>query len=555
MSNSKTKLHLETNKKKKKTLIKIKNVSKSENKTFRMSYLFVGSSNVSRFYKRQNFKDNKSYFVQKSTQIKGFELFMSEVEADFIVISVIENFLVDAAGENLEHGQDMIDKTISDFGAIMRAAATRLPSTKFAVILPLKRPAIEWYQERFEVIKKKYVGMIDAIGLVNVGKVETSLSSSQHFESDGVHLTQDSGMNFISIVLESAERFFEAVAIDLTEGSEGNDSTEASVEQNKMEKRIEKLEADMREIKKQKIKNDIVFARLREDVDYERNRQKEDRVVINHLKVTDVPADHKSKMDHYKHLAAEVFEYLIPDFTGKVMWIQAGRNPENGESLPMLEVRLDNVKAASDIRKAFAKKSREGLTNKFEKIFITNCITKSTRVRVEIMKAIARKLTREGEMAYVAGFIPRPVLHIKKVVEGKRTFPYKTFTFVDCVTRFGNLVMDSDLTYAYNQALPFDGELEQNFIILNEKGLRARPINRERGNVTAGRSWRGGRGGRGAQGGRGGYGGRGGRGQGWGANITPLGDTRAVSTPTKRLLDENQDKDGGKSSSKMRKKE
>ena len=480
-----------------------------------MSYLIIGSSNVARFYKRNIFRDNKPYIVQKCTRANAFELIMSETEADFIVVSVLENFLVDAVGEDVANGGNLVEQLIKDFAATLRATAERLPDTKLAVVMPMRRPAVEWYEEQLPMIKKTVATMIDELHLVKVGRIEGSLNSSQMFENDGVHLTKASGENFIGVILERAEDFFEAVSIDLTRDDSEEKQPETKrtdsddiVNLNKTNNRVERLEAEMREVRRLRLGDQLMFARLREDADFEKNKQKEDRIVINRLKIRDAPAEYKDRIEFLKIKAAEIFEFLIPGFTGKALWVTHGRINEVTSSLSFLEAKMDSTKSAVDLRKAFVQKLRsKGLTGEYENIFITNSVTKATRVRIDILKAIARKITNDREAAYVASFISRPVLHIKKIIEGEQTFPYKSFTFVEAVTRFRNEIEDGDLAEAYERSVPFEAELEQNFIVLNPYGLRTR---RPRGIGQpgyAGRGQRGAWGGRGAQGGRGGRGG------------------------------------------------
>ena len=475
---------------------------------------------MARFYRRNIFKNNKPYIVTKCTREKGFELIMSETEAEYIVISVLENFLVDAVGEDLTNGGTLADKMIKDFGATLRATAERLPETKFAVVMPIRRPAVEWYGEQMPEIKRSILAMLSGLQMINIGKIEGPLESTQLFEQDGIHLTKDSGENFLGIILERAEDFFSAESIDLTQ----EDKTEAnkgksqvSLEQNsgnRMTNRIERLEADMREMKRNRTGDHLMFARLREDSDFEKNKQKEDRIVVNQLKVKNVPKEYKVRTEYLKNLATELVEFLVPGFPGKILWVTHGRINEVTSRLSYLEVKLDSVKSAVDIRKAFVQKMRtKKLTAEYENIFITNSVTKATRVRIDILKAIARKITNDKEAAFVSSFISRPVLQIKKIIQGEETFPYKSFTFVEAVVRFRNEIEDRDLDEAYERASVFEAELEQNFLVLTSSGRRNRPI-RDRANAGQG-GHRGGRGGlRGYDGRWGGRGGRGGLGNG-----------------------------------------
>jgi hypothetical protein len=162
-----------------------------------------------------------------------------------------------------------------------------------------------------------------------------------------------------------------------------------------------------------------------------------------------------------------VFEAIKPGFKGKILYASQGRN--NDHMLPMVEVKLDKVEFAAEIRKAFAeRRKKEKLTGPLEKIFISNSINVGTRVRIEILKAIAKKMTNEHEFAYVVSFISRPVIHFK-LKNDTNLKPLKSYTFIDAVKQFGDKLDKKDLNAAYAKAgKAFSGQLEQNFVVLKE---------------------------------------------------------------------------------------
>jgi hypothetical protein len=161
----------------------------------------------------------------------------------------------------------------------------------------------------------------------------------------------------------------------------------------------------------------------------------------------------------------EIFMEIKPDFKGKILFASQGRTAEH--DLPSVEVKIDKVEHAIAIRKAFANQRKNGLLKgNLERVFIANSVNPPTRVRIEILKAIARKITNDKELAYVVGFIPRPVMHIKKKGNGDQA-PFKTYSFVDAVKYHGGVLAQEDLGGAYARAgRAFDGQLQQNFVVL-----------------------------------------------------------------------------------------
>ena len=124
---------------------------------------------------------------------------------------------------------------------------------------------------------------------------------------------------------------------------------------------------------------------------------------------------------------------------------------------------------------------------------------------------MVRQFATPERKMFVKQFVARPVIVIMK----SKNKPDFALTFTDAVARFGadleeaNLE-EANLAQAYSRAgRAFQGQLEQTFVILNEKGRMAWQSKRDGWEEGAGLVDGPGRGGRG-RGGRGG--GRGGRG-------------------------------------------
>jgi hypothetical protein len=80
-------------------------------------------------------------------------------------------------------------------------------------------------------------------------------------------------------------------------------------------------------------------------------------------------------------------------------------------------------------------------------------------------------VTNKDDLAYVAGFTSKPMMHIRKAgAPTPSTRPLRSFSYIDTVTRFGHLVGVEDLETAYGRVgRSFNGQLQQNFVVLNER--------------------------------------------------------------------------------------
>jgi hypothetical protein len=130
--------------------------------------------------------------------------------------------------------------------------------------------------------------------------------------------------------------------------------------------------------------------------------------------------------------------------------------------IPPIEVKLDSVENAAKIRKAFSVKKRENTD--LGRIFISNSVGLSTRVRVDILKAIARMISGQSLSAHVVAFISRPVIHVKAKEGAVDPIAPKTYTFVDAVSTFGEKLKQVELSEAYRRAgTAFKGQMEEIF--------------------------------------------------------------------------------------------
>ena len=262
--------------------------------------------------------------------------------------------------------------------------------------------------------------------------------------------------------------------------------------------------------------DNLLFARMREELDTLSNKNKEDRVVITGMTSTVAPpVDPEERRTWLRTTVEAIFKKISGDFKGKILFVNQGRN--NGKMIPMAEVRLDSVASAIAIRKAFADKKKAG--EDFGRLFLANCVGLATRVRVDVMKAIAKRCTEGNDTGFVVAFTSRPMLHIR-TTETSGQSRTMTYTFSDSVAKFGLKLRDGDLDEAYRRAgNNFAGQMSQHFVVMKDKGASSdfsgpQPQSRKRGREAehgdysyqrGGRgngssaSWRGKRGNKGAR--------------------------------------------------------
>ena len=450
------------------------------------------------------------------------------------MIQVMENIFEDAVKNNVaEDGsirEDVLMNTVKASVAVVvgliKDAAVKMPDTKFAMITPITRPSLEWYTLRFSEITLIFEEAVVAANVANIKFIKCFAVESQVFEDDMLHLTQESGEIFVESILRASEVFFaeenqeietEMEVEQVTIKSKPVKKTKSVIivpqpgagdsDKGSEKSRITDLERRMKSIEEKCESDNLIFARDREDLDYITNERKEDRLIITGLSnVTPMPADAGEKKLWYDKMVSEALCKIDPEGSGRILLIKPGWN--DGRSIPMVEVRMENKEMARRIRSRYAekRKNKEDLGN----LFVANCVTLATRVRTDILRAIATKNSKKGSLElYVAPFSSRPVLHVKDISKS----PY-ALTFADAIKRYGASLEEEDLGEAYRRAgRSFDRQLSQIFVVLKEDpnrlrimSTRGRGSGRPYGNRGRGQE-------RGGQQGRGGYS-RGGLGSG-----------------------------------------
>jgi hypothetical protein len=395
-----------------------------------------------------------------------------------VIISVIENLICDAVAEvtNAEARNLTIEDVIGSFLSQIKEIAQKKPEIKFALAIPMLRPRHDWYKDNHKTICGIFINNIRAMGLRNVAKIDGSPEWSQIFEKDGVHLTESAGKVYVENLLAGADNFFREEVIDLVDETTQMDTNTKKVEDASwVAKRISVVEKEIgilskqlkdrdREIFERRIQDSLVTARIREEMDLISNTKKEDKIVITGLSSKiPMPKAGDEKKKWLDNIVGEVLEKIVPNASKHVIFSSLGSR--NSRVIPLVEVRLDSRELAMKIRKDFSIKRKS--EKDFGKIFISNSVTLATRVRIDILKAMAKKNSNEKEIMSVSAFISRPVIHVRSKDGGARL---GVFNFSDAIVRFSSNLTVSELEEAYRRAgSAFRGQLQQNFVVLTEQ--------------------------------------------------------------------------------------
>jgi hypothetical protein len=148
---------------------------------------------------------------------------MDESTEKFFVILVLENFVSNKVKTEKDNSLKIIESVTKDFLEVIRSSATRLPDSKFAVVMPLQRPALDWYQDSLQELRSYVEDGLLGMKMDNVTKIDCISTITQQFAEDKVHLTEASGKSFLDFIFGQSETFFKSIQVDLSEDDASGD--------------------------------------------------------------------------------------------------------------------------------------------------------------------------------------------------------------------------------------------------------------------------------------------------------------------------------------------
>ncbi len=238
-----------------------------------------------------------------------------------------------------------------------------------------------------------------------------------------------------------------------------------------LEKLDERSSAFETQVRLRRQRDNLVFARIKEESDCELNRTRENRVVVSGLpRASSTHSTHAEKKAYYSQLISDLIAKSCPQVDPLPVVTEVIVNLQRNQASPSVEAKIDSSAGALAFRKS-ASSLAKAQNPDFANLYFSNSVTQATRVRIEILKAIAKRLTTETETAHVQGFLSRPVLHynVAEDAASVASGTGRSYSFIDAVTRFGDLLQDVDLTAAYKRAGgTFRGAMEQYFVVLRE---------------------------------------------------------------------------------------
>jgi len=435
-------------------------------------------------------------------------------DSKLVVVECFANFLCDDvrdAGENPNVVKVMDQSLVRHFEILSDFCKTH-PNLVVAVGFPLLRLQPTWFESNYQNLIVRFEFEFDTTAPTNM-KLLRSFGEELIFE-DSVHLPSDLGVRYVNHLVEEGWHLFDSTELnklslvqrsspdfdvpvqvstsdlltsdrmsDLMKMSERKKVTGltedhfqvllSEIKKNNVTDRVQTIESRLDKVEKTQLElassADLAIAKLYEDQDFSKNSSRENRVSLGSLYLKDpLPSDRPGQLELLKQRVSSLISDLFkqesnrPEVLG--VSIKSAGLTQKG-AVKDFDIIFKSPAQALSFRKVLGVESRKA--GVFKGLYVSNCVTHSTKVRIDIMTAIARKLSSQTTHSFCQSFISRPVLHVKPKNGSGAS---KVYTFVDAVREFGSLLTEEDLSPAYRRAGSiYSGMLTKFFVVLKEK--------------------------------------------------------------------------------------
>ena len=426
----------------------------------------LGDSNVQRNMNSTNVRDRPLMAEAQVIPCGKLEILAEALRqvrqtTNVIVLSCVTNFLTGSV-DTTSSVSIRIEPILKEFQNIVEAAAQANEGHLFFVAPPMYRSFPIWYRDGISEVLQKFSGMLCSkpSGPKNVHLLPSF--PTPVFESDGVHLTPYSGLEFVLHLFDSSSILIRTLA------SSPEEVVIKNVESSRvLEDRMMALEQDHRRL------NKVVEDKYAEDAelaDFQENVRYEDHFVV--LGLPHIPkCDTKVWQDKAKRLVGE-FLFKLLGREVKIIFIK-NITGKGKDSIARYQVQMESVAISREIRDKFGTifpKGKDSRPEPFEDISVRNRLTHESRVRINIMKILAQHWhdSNPGSRFKCIGYDSRPELRLFPA-ENASDRRVLVMNFVEAVRTLPVSFSPTELESILREVKPkWYGKVRSLFIVIND---------------------------------------------------------------------------------------
>ena len=372
-------------------------------------FSLIGDSNVRNHVNKNSCRANPALKGAQVLSCGNASIFVPTLEkvretSTACIIACVTNILCDADGPTSV--QSRVDPVLQDFKTALIEACGSSPDRWYLLSPPMYRSFPVWYREGLPEIMRLFSQAFSPAERPQNLLLLTSFSTPE-FDSDGVHLTAYSGLEYIMHLFDSAEEAIGAAAMPVEETT-----VKTSESIRVLEDRVMVLEQDHRRLSRVVENKIAVDAEL---ADFHANERTEDFFVIAGL--SRIPDELTGK--DWQDQAVKDVKAALLILMGKnvpIVFVKNATYRHEGAEVTY-NVQVPSVAESKAIRTKFGSFFLGGKKVKpagLESVSIKNFVTPNTRIRISLLKLIAQKYrdANPRSMVKVIGFDPRPLIKI-----------------------------------------------------------------------------------------------------------------------------------------------
>ena len=385
-------------------------------------------------------------------------------ESSVCVLSCLTNFLTssptsDSASLRAEHVLLEVLEKVTEFSG-------QRPDVQVFLCPPMYRTSPIWYREGLPEILKKFSDVMKAKPPNSF--LMPSFPTPQ-FQSDGVHLTAYSGLEFVLHLFDSVQSILDVQALEPE--SRSAVSSEAT---RVLEDRMMVLEQDHRRLNQRFEAKSAVDSELS---DWQENIRNEYFFMIQGLKRLP-KLEPREWQERAKRDVLGVLSILL----GRECSIKYVKNStgKGKDAKTLYKVAMSSPELYKETRDTFGSFFLQGGPTRPESlkgISIRNCVTTATLARIAILQLYGKRYeaSNPGSSHKVVGYEPRPYLKIFPASDAsdKRIQQY---TFIEAVSQLPSNFTESEIDELLNRISPkLHGNLKSTLVVLSDDMLKSRP--------------------------------------------------------------------------------
>ena len=371
----------------------------------------IGDSNVRRHMNPTNCRDRPPMLSAQVVPCTKLEIFRQSLqsvraEASVCIIACVSNFLTDSNVQSSSISQ-RVEQPLKDFFGAIVDVSRSTPDRRYLVCPPMYRKSPLWYRDGMPEILQRFSSIFaeSAVVVPNLSAMPSFATPS--FESDGIHLTPYSGLEYVLHLFDRAEMIMKSLTAPVEESHLiVSESTRSLADQ------VVALQQDHRRLCSAFEVKAAIDAEL---ACFRTNERNEDSILISGLRRLPSGLSTKEWQEQARRSVEDAIRLITSDPVRVLVVHNATGRGSN--ALTTYTCQLESAERSREIRQLFGRFFSGGKDSRplgLQGVSISNVVTKETRVRIAIMKLLGKKYyeANPGSRYQVVGYQPRPLLRL-----------------------------------------------------------------------------------------------------------------------------------------------